>query len=134
MEKTINFSVQNELDGTEVRLYARQMAQSLGLPHARVYRLSTAISELVNNLAFHTVKGGIVHLTPIEDCGKIGIEVVTEDDGPGIDNIELAMQDGFSTNGGLGSGLPGIQRLMDEFHLESKLGSGTRVVARIWDR
>ena len=62
----------------------------------------------------------------------VGIEVVAEDDGPGIPDVGLAMQDGFSTSGGLGGGLPGVERLMDEFEITSAAGAGTRVVARKW--
>jgi serine/threonine-protein kinase RsbT len=57
---------------------------------------------------------------------------VSEDQGPGIPNIDLAMQDGFSTNRGLGGGLPGVRRLMDEFSIRSEVGVGTRVAARLW--
>jgi len=62
----------------------------------------------------------------------MGIEIIAEDDGPGIENLELALQDGFSTIEGLGSGLPGVKRLVDEFEITSTLGVGTRIVARKW--
>ena len=64
--------------------------------------------------------------------GMVGIEVVCKDDGPGIPDVKLAMQDGFTTNGGLGGGLPAVERLMDEFEIASTVGGGTRIAARKW--
>jgi serine/threonine-protein kinase RsbT len=61
-----------------------------------------------------------------------GIEIVCEDKGPGIENIDLAMQDGYSTSGGLGMGIPGARRLMNEFDIQSRLGAGTTVTCRKW--
>jgi serine/threonine-protein kinase RsbT len=92
----------------------------------------TAVSELAHNLHFHTHLGGTISLAALDEGGRIGVEVVSEDQGPGIPDIDLAMQDGFSTNRGLGGGLPGVRRLMDEFSIRSEVGVGTRVVARLW--
>lgn len=64
--------------------------------------------------------------------GEIGIEVIAEDEGPGIPDLKAAMEDGFTTRGGLGGELPGVERLMDEFEIRSTVGVGTRVVARKW--
>ena len=80
----------------------------------------------------HAFPGGTIRIFRIEDGKKVGLEIVAQDKGPGIPDVELAMQDGYSTNRGLGSGLPGAQRLMDEFSIESELGVGTRIVARLW--
>ncbi len=68
----------------------------------------------------------------VQHDGRRGIEVVAEDQGPGIADVPQAMQDGFSTIGGLGSGLPGVARLMDECKIASAPGVGTRIVARKW--
>ena len=70
----------------------------------------------------------------VDDNGKLGVEITATDDGPGIPDVGLAMQDGFSTSGGLGLGLPGVRRLMDEFEIHSTFGKGTRVKARKWKR
>jgi len=104
----------------------------VGMPRLDAYYVATAVSELANNLFFHTGDGGVIQIYSIESEGRHGIEIVAQDDGPGIACIDSAMVDGFSTNGGLGSGLGGVQRLMDEFEIESAHGAGTRIVARKW--
>jgi len=96
--------------------------------------LRPLFQSLLQIFFFHTAKGGT--LSFIHICNKElseGIEVISEDKGPGIPNIELAMQDGFSTCGGLGGGLPGVKRLMDEFEITSN-EAGTRIVARKWKK
>lgn len=108
------------------------LAQQLGFTRGAAYRLATAVSELATNLVFHAVGGGVIHLSPVTRDGRVGIEVVAEDHGPGIADLALAMTDGHSTNGGLGSGLPGCRRLVDEFEIQSAAGQGTRVMVRLW--
>ncbi len=73
-------------------------------------------------------------IKPLNVEGRQGIEVICEDNGPGIEDVELAMQDGYSTSEGLGKGLPGAKRLMHDFEIESVLGQGTRVTTRRWLR
>ena len=70
----------------------------------------------------------------IETASAHGVEVIVIDEGPGIANVELALQERFSTSGGLGLGLPGVQRLMDELHIASRVGKGTTIVTRKWRR
>ena len=82
---------------------------------------------------FHTTKGGTLSFIHIFNEKKQGIEVISQDEGPGIPDIPLAMQDGFSTYGGLGGGLPGVKRLMDEFEITSS-ETGTKIVARKWKK
>ncbi|MTW18483.1 anti-sigma regulatory factor [Rhodoplanes serenus] len=130
----IECRIVRELDVAEARRHAKQMAESLRFKTVRVYRLITAVSELACNLCFHASDGGVVRLSTIDMDGTSGIEVVAEDDGPGIADLALAMRDGYSTIGGLGSGLPGTQRLMDDFAIWSERGRGTRVTAVIWNR
>lgn len=124
--------ISHEADVADARRVARDMAQEMGFSRARAYSLATAVSEFASNLYFHATPGGVLRLHPIEEDGRKGIEVIAEDDGPGISDLENAMSDGYSTNGGLGSGLPGARRLMDEFEMKSKRGCGTRIAARIW--
>ncbi len=112
---------------------AKALAWSAGLSQVAVFCFATSVSELANNLFFHTREGGTITLRAVRQNGSVGVEVVAEDDGPGIANVDSAMQDGFTTNGGLGGGLPGVERLMDEFEIESQVGAGTRVVARKWE-
>jgi len=113
---------------------ARTLALEMGMDRTTAFYVATCVSELANNLFFHAAGGGTITLTPVRRNGQRGIEVIAEDDGPGIPRLELAMQDGFSTSGGLGGGLPGAKRLMDEFEIASTVGDGTRVVARKWIR
>ena len=114
------------------RQAAAALAEEIGFKRVLVYHVATSVSELASNLFFHANQGGALTLTPLERENEIGIEVVAEDDGPGIPDVELALQDGFSTGGGLGGGLPGVKRLMDEFEIASTVGVGTRVAARKW--
>jgi serine/threonine-protein kinase RsbT len=130
----LRVAVVREADVFYVRELAADMAIRIGFSRTAVYRLATAVSELGNNLVDHTQSGGCVSLKALSRGGLQGIEVVVEDDGPGIDDTEMAMTDGFSSNRSLGSGLPGCRRLMDEFTLESVVGQGTRVTARLWLR
>ncbi len=114
------------------RQAAQAIARRIGFKQAATYYIATSVSELAGNLVFHTDRGGSITLIPLERSDAIGIEIVAEDEGPGIPDMDLAMQDGFSTGGGLGSGLPGVKRLMDEFEITSTPGVGTRIVTRKW--
>ncbi|HYI72777.1 MAG TPA: anti-sigma regulatory factor [Skermanella sp.] len=121
-----------ESDVSHARRLAFDLASRIGFGRPAIHRLATVVSELGNNLVFHTTGGGQVSLNPLHHGGRWGIELVVEDAGPGIADLALAMTDGYSTNRGLGGGLPGSRRLMDEFEIESAPGRGTRVVARLW--
>lgn len=121
-----------EADVSRARVAAIDLAKTAGFSRVDAYRLATAVSELGNNLVFHSRSGGTVLIAPVRCADAHGIEVVAEDDGPGIADLEQAMTDGYSTNGGLGSGLPGCRRLMDHFEIASRPGAGTRVMVRLW--
>jgi len=114
------------------RRHALQRAELLGMASLESHYVATAVSELANNLFFHTNQGGLIQFYRIEKDGRRGIEIVAFDDGPGIVCIDTAMTDGYSSNGGLGGGLGGAKRLMDEFEIESEHGVGTRIVVRKW--
>ena len=131
-ETPIVVPVTEEHHVAQARQEAKAMAGALGLSEVVVYSIATAVSELANNLYFHTYHGGTISLSVVRCDGNTGLEMMAEDEGPGIADIKLAMQDGFTTNGGLGSGLPGVKRLMQEFEITSAIGIGTRVVARMW--
>ncbi|MCP5158976.1 MAG: anti-sigma regulatory factor [Gammaproteobacteria bacterium] len=112
------------LDSTDVlkaRQSARELAARLKLGSADQTRLATAVSELTRNVLQYAGQGQCKIIDASSDT-QTRITVVVEDHGPGIPDIELAMRDGYSTSGGLGAGLPGVQRLMDEFHLISQSG------------
>jgi serine/threonine-protein kinase RsbT len=94
--------------------------------------ISTAVSELARNM-FIYAKKGIISMSFFSENSKSGIEIVAEDFGPGIQDIDKAMEENFSTGGTMGVGLPGTKRLMDYFKIESKIGVGTKVVTRKWN-
>ena len=116
----------------QARQIATALIRAIGFDQVETSYVAVAVSELAGNLFFHATKGGTITLVGLRREGEMGIEIITEDDGPGIEDLELVLQDGFSTIGGLGSGLPGVKRLMDEFEITSTVGVGTRVVARKW--
>ena len=91
----------------------------------------TAASEIARNTIVHG-GGGRVHVEVVSAPGKRGIRLTFEDEGPGISDITLAMQDGYSTGGGLGMGMPGSKRLSNEFYVESAPGKGTKVILLRW--
>ena len=96
-----------------------------------VTRVVTAASELVRNILKYAVAGDVSHLKLVDGV-KLGIEFVAHDNGPGIDDIELAMADHYSSSGTLGLGLPGVKRLVDGFEIKSKVGVGTTVRFKVW--
>ena len=93
--------------------------------------ISTAVSELARNIVTYASKG-CIFLSTIEQDFKKGIEVVADDSGPGIQDLEKAMLDNFSSRGTLGVGLPGTKRLMDDFQISSSSAKGTRITVRKW--
>ncbi|MBU1041393.1 MAG: anti-sigma regulatory factor [Proteobacteria bacterium] len=131
----LNLSTDNALAITS----ARRLAGRAGFDEAGQSLIATAVSELATNIIRYG-GGGEVVLRLIHEQGEVGqpgrdgVEVVAEDHGPGIRNIERAMQDHFSTGKSLGLGLPGVKRLMDEFFINSKPGVGTLCIARKWRR
>jgi len=93
--------------------------------------IATAISELARNIVLYATRGEIA-LTAVENGGRPGVIVVARDKGPGIPDLRRATAGGYSTSGGLGLGLAGVRRLMDEFEIVSEVGTGTTVTARKW--
>lgn len=130
----ISVTVLKEYDIPGARAAARRLGEAAALNHRKCFQLMTAVSELANKRCFHTTHGGTISLAVVTLRDILGVEVVAEDNGPDIPDIAMAMTDGFSTNGGLGGGLPGERRLMDEFEIASIVDKGTRVVTRIWNR
>ncbi len=124
--------IKNESHVSAARQRVRAMTEDMGFKQITVFYIMTSVSELAYNLFFHTNQGGTITLTLHMQNNKVGVEIIAEDHGPGIENVDLAMQDGFSTNRGLGGGLPGVQRLMDEFEIRSTVGVGTRIKAKKW--
>ncbi len=114
----------------------RQMAVKAGFMRTDEVMIATAASELSTNIIRYAKKGEITisFIRNIND-GRVGIEIFAKDNGPGIMDIELAMQEQYSSlPHSLGLGLPSVKRIMDEFYIEAILGKGTRVLARKWKR
>jgi len=125
--------VVSEKDIVTARSAARALATSLGFGAIDQSRIATAVSELTRNIVrYATDSKGRVTLAEIED--PAGIEIVVADDGPGIADIDLVLQDGYTSGAGMGLGLPGTKRLMDEMTIESTPGVGTTIVIRKWKR
>ena len=110
---------------------ARRMARDLGFGETDEFGIGTAVSELATN-AIRYARLGEVLLQPIERKGRSGLEAVIEDKGPGIEDVDKALTDCWSTTDSLGLGLPGVKRMMDEFILVSHPDRGTRATIRKW--
>jgi serine/threonine-protein kinase RsbT len=121
------------LDIVVARQKGRALAAELNFPTTDLALIATAISELARNVISYAERGEI-RLKAVENNGRSGIVVTAKDDGPGIANVEQAVLDGYSTSGGLGLGLPGVRRLMDEFEIQSTVGAGTSVTVTKWRR
>ncbi|MBV9950282.1 MAG: anti-sigma regulatory factor [Myxococcales bacterium] len=125
-------SIERETDIVTARQKGRELAAAFGFSSTEQTLIALAISELARNALQYAKKGEIVLSSLTGD--RRGIEVVARDDGPGIPDVELALQDGYSTGRSLGLGLPGARRVMDEFHIDSAPGRGTTVTVRKWLR
>lgn len=132
--ESLTLPVTAEWHVTRVRNVVRLKTQAMCSSRLFTAYVTTAVSELATNLYFHTDKGGSITIGHYCADAYRAIEIIAEDEGPGIPDVELVLVDGFSTNGGLGGGLPGAKRLMDEFQINSQVGVGTRVMCRKWTR
>jgi serine/threonine-protein kinase RsbT len=113
------------------RQQGRALAAQAGFSSSNLTIIATAISEVARNIV-KFARHGVVIIEELQTSDRRGIRVTGRDAGPGIPDIPRALQDGFSTYQGLGLGLPGCRRLMDEFELESRLGEGTTVTMTKW--
>jgi serine/threonine-protein kinase RsbT len=116
-------------DIVAARKAGHQLALNLGFSLTDVTMIATAISEIARNITSYAGRGA-VRIAVAERDGREALVIRAEDDGPGIADIERAMEDGYSTGRGLGMGLPGARRLMDRLVVESALGRGT--VVEMW--
>jgi serine/threonine-protein kinase RsbT len=126
-------SIQKEWDIVAARQMGRDIAKQLGFGTVDQARITTAISELARNIYLYAGEGQIC-FEIVESLEQKGMTVIATDSGPGIQDLSLVMQDGYTTSGGLGAGLPGVRRLMDDFDIESEVGQGTRIVTTKWVR
>jgi serine/threonine-protein kinase RsbT len=126
----------HENDIVTVRQLARQVARDQGFGLVDQSRIATAVSELARNvIRYATDSRGTVRIRQLPALTRgVGLEVVVSDDGPGIGDVELALQDGYTSGRGMGMGLPGTRRLMDSMEIDSAVGRGTTVTIRKWRR
>jgi serine/threonine-protein kinase RsbT len=123
--------IRQEDDVVRVRQVVRQWAVELGFSLVEQTKIVTASSELARNTVIYG-GGGVVHLESFNDDGRRGLRLTFEDQGPGIADMQQALKDGFTTGTGLGLGLGGARRLMDEFAISSEVGRGTRITVAKW--
>ena len=115
------------------RQRGRALATQLGFTSGDATIVATAISELARNIVLYAKKGEVA-VSPMEGADAWGLLITARDEGDGIPDVRQAMQDGYSTSGRLGVGLPGVKRLMDEFEIVSEIGRGTTVTVKKWRR
>jgi serine/threonine-protein kinase RsbT len=131
-EKT-RVAIQSDGDVVLARQKARELAAGLGFSGTELTLLATAVSEVARNIVVYAECGEIfLHL--VAEGRRQGIRVVARDSGPGIPDIDQAKRDGFSTGKSLGLGLPGAERLMDDFDIQSTVGVGTTITMTKWAR
>ncbi len=123
--------IRHEGDIVEARKRGRAMGEAVGLGQMELTMVATAISEVARNILNYAVEGEVV-LRRVAHAGRVGLEVIARDRGPGIDDVARALTDGFSTGRGLGLGLPGARRLMDALAVDSGPGLGTTVTMTKW--
>ncbi|MEH7374263.1 MULTISPECIES: anti-sigma regulatory factor [Bacillaceae] len=133
MENESYVKIFNEWDIVAARQLGRNIAKELEFGTVDQARITTAISELARNIYLYAGQGEI-RIERIDGRDKRGIKVIAADNGPGIQDIRKVMEDGYSTSGGLGAGLPGVKRLMDEFDITSSLEEGTIIKTVKWTR
>ena len=125
--------IRADVDVVIARQKIRALVSDLRFSASELTLIATAISEVARNIVSYAGSGEIV-MRVVRQGQRRGITVVARDKGPGIADIERAMEDGFSTSRGLGLGLPGSKRLMDEFELVSEVGEGTEITMTKWER
>ena len=125
------FSITESVDNAMAISAARRMCAEIGFSESDQFLVATVVSELATNI-LHYAGQGEVRIKALHYCDRQGVEVLAVDHGPGIDDIEKALTDNYSTGGTLGLGLPSVKRIMDEFTIESEPGCGVRCLARTW--
>ncbi|EJN38438.1 anti-sigma regulatory factor (Ser/Thr protein kinase) [Pseudomonas sp. GM84] len=123
--------VRIEQDVVLARQLARKIASECGMRLVDLTKLVTAVSELARNTVVYG-GGGDMDWEVIEETGRVGLRLVFRDEGPGIADTRLALTDGWTSGSGLGLGLTGARRLVDEFELDTAPGQGTRVTITRW--
>ncbi|WP_186672209.1 anti-sigma regulatory factor [Sporosarcina sp. BP05] len=133
MEYRSSVDIYTEWDIVAARQLGRNEAKKSGFGTVDQARITTAISELARNIYLYAGKGKI-EIMRLSENDLYGITIIASDDGPGIPDMRKVMEDGFSTSGGLGAGMPGVKRLMDEFKVDTEPGKGTTITTTKWLR
>ncbi|MEP0755361.1 anti-sigma regulatory factor [Trichocoleus sp. Lan] len=131
LQRSETISIQSSADVVLVRQAVRQFSLGLGFSLIDQTKIVTAASELARNTLDYG-GGGTVQLEALEEGLRRGLRLTFEDSGPGIPDIDLALKDGFTTGNGLGMGLSGSKRLVNEFNIVSRVGEGTKVTITKW--
>jgi serine/threonine-protein kinase RsbT len=130
-DSQVQVHIHNSADIVAARQQGRALASQAGFSHSNLTIIATAISEVARNIVEYAKEGELI-ITLLTDASRKGVEIVATDAGPGIADIATVMRDGYSTGKGLGIGLPGARRLMDEFAITSTVGIGTIVTMKKW--
>lgn len=131
MSAEAKVEIRHESDILAARKVARTIATRLKFSEIDLILIATAISEIARNILTYATQGDM-SFEEVQEPSRRGLIVTARDQGPGIPDIERAMEDGFSSGKGLGLGLPGARRLMDEFTIDSTVGTGTTIVMKKW--
>jgi serine/threonine-protein kinase RsbT len=124
--------VSSDARATTAAEQAKDLAKILGFSEADQSKIAISTSELAKNIVVHAHGAGRITIKPVEEGDRVGIMIIADDNGPGIADVEKALDGGFSTKKGLGIGLGGAKRLMDEFKIETEVGKGTKVTLKKW--
>ena len=131
MTEEVRIPIVSDADLVAARAEARALADRLGFTRTDATLIATAISEVARNIVVHVGSGEVV-MTAVYDDARYGLTVVARDEGVGIRDVAAALEHGYASRGGLGLGLPGARRLMDEFEIESERDGGTTVTMTKW--
>ena len=133
MSDELAITIASDVDVVSARQHGRELAEQVGFSAGDQTVIAAAISEIARNILNYARRGAIT-FRAVLDGDRSGIIIVASDEGPGIPDVPRAMQDGYSTSGGLGLGLPGARRLMDEFDVVSAPRQGTTITMKKWKR
>ena len=133
MSDEVRVEISCDADLVSARAEARALAQRLGFSRTDGTLIATAISEIARNIVVHVGRGEIL-MRPVFEDSRYGLVVIAADEGNGIPDAEAAVEVGYTSGRGLGLGLPGARRLMDEFEIDSRPGHGTTVTMSKWRR
>ena len=131
MNDEVRVAISEDADLVPARAEGRALALRQGFSRTDATLIATAISEIARNIVVHVGRGEIV-MRPLYEDNRFGLVVIARDAGPGIPDVHAALEHGHASRGGLGLGLPGARRLMDEFHVDSDRDRGTTVTMTKW--